>query len=118
MENFNGPEIRTSSGYSIVDATVGLYYGLVVRPCGQIVRECQKYSGKVFVKNIDEDPRLMNAKSVIDMMTLGACRGKRLKIYIKGTDHEAKTLAKRLYSGITTESTEDDFCHMNFDRFQ
>jgi len=117
MEEFNAPQIRTIRDYTIVNVNVGLHYGLIVMSSAHIAKESNKYTGDVFIKNVDKNSRRVNAKSVLSLMTLEASKGTKLRIYVKGTDLEARTFVQRLYSGISTEGPEDDSYYMNFDRF-
>lgn len=115
----NRPKIRKENGYSIIEnAVVGLYYGLCVRPSGQIAREACMYSGNIFLETTDKNPVRTSAKSIMGIMTMEAHLGKTIRISVEGLDSEAERVALRLYSGITTPSPEDDFYFMDFNRFE
>ncbi len=67
--------------------------GIHTRPAAQLVQEAMKFESDVF---LIMDNTTVNAKSVLDILTLGAAPGK--KIVIKAIGKDADKAVKRLVS--------------------
>ncbi|WP_047865017.1 HPr family phosphocarrier protein [Rubrobacter aplysinae] len=72
------------------EATVGPVEGLHARPAAVFVREAKKYSSEI---KISHDEREANAKSSLQILTIGAKKGDTIKILAEGEDAEAATSA-------------------------
>lgn len=62
--------------------------GIHARPCFQVVQAANKYRAEVSIENSREGT-IANAKSMVDLLTLNAPLGTRLKIIARGEDAEA-----------------------------
>ena len=72
-------------------------YGLHARPAAVLAREAQKYSSDI---RLCFDGREVDAKSILDILTLAATHGSFLKIRAKGEDApEAIQRIKELIAG-------------------
>ena len=80
-------------------------YGLHARPATLIVQELSKFEAQVYLL---KDNRRVNAKSVIELLSLGAMDGERLTIEAEGTDAEeaAEKLAWLLERGLREQFQE------------
>jgi phosphotransferase system HPr (HPr) family protein len=72
------------------DATVGPTEGLHARPAAVFVKEAKKYSAEIKVSHEDRE---VNAKSSLQILTIGAKKGDTVKILAEGEDAEAATEA-------------------------
>ncbi|MGM0502843.1 MAG: HPr family phosphocarrier protein [Bacillota bacterium] len=59
--------------------------GLHARPASQFVSEAKNYESEV---EIEKDDRIVNAKSIMGLMTLGASYGDKIKLIVNGNDEE------------------------------
>ncbi len=59
------------------------HQGLHMRPCGAIAAAAVRFQSNVTLSLPD---RKVNAKSILDLMTLGAPKGTELAIEVEGTD--------------------------------
>lgn len=113
------PEIMRRDGYSIIEnVVVGPLYGLCVRPSGEIAREASRYPKRIFLETTSDRPARASAKSIIGLMAMEVQHGNTIRIFVEGLDSEAERVALRLYSGITTLSSEDYLGFMEFDKFE
>lgn len=84
-KNYSGNEITATF-------TLHNKHGLHTRPSTVFVNEAKKFAADIQVQNLDLNTPLVNGKSVINLMTLGAEKGARLHIVAKGEDaQEAMT---------------------------
>jgi phosphocarrier protein len=114
LQQFNHemPELKVEEGYTTVEAVLGIHLGLCARSSASIFRETIKYEDRdIFISS---NSNRVDAKSIMGLLTLGACCGTKIKVYVFGEDEEAKKIALRLYSGITTDSDLIPY----FDRFE
>jgi phosphocarrier protein len=63
--------------------------GLHARPASLFVQEAKKYEASVRVKNLTTDTALVNAKSILGILTLGVLRDHEIHIETDGEDAEA-----------------------------
>ncbi|HKK33014.1 MAG TPA: HPr family phosphocarrier protein [Desulfomicrobiaceae bacterium] len=69
--------------------------GLHARPAARIAQEAQKYEANIF---FCQDEREVDAKSILDILTLAAPRGSGLRIKAYGADaREALASISRLF---------------------
>ena len=59
------------------------YQGLHMRPCGAIAKAAAGFKSNITVSLPD---RQVNAKSILDLMTLGAPKGTELAVEVDGPD--------------------------------
>lgn len=80
------------------EAVVAAKEGLHARPAAQFVKAARGYSSDIKVVKGDTEA---NAKSSLNLMTLGATQGDRLTIRAEGEDEEAaaEALAELLSKG-------------------
>lgn len=72
------------------EATVGPTEGLHARPAAVFVKEAKKYSSEIKISHKDRE---VNAKSSLQILTVGAKKGDKIKIRAEGEDAEAATEA-------------------------
>ena len=60
--------------------------GLHARPAGKIAQEAQKFASEIFLAMGEQ---LVDAKSILDILTLAAGRGCELQLMAKGDDAES-----------------------------
>ncbi|MBS0260682.1 MAG: HPr family phosphocarrier protein [Planctomycetes bacterium] len=68
------------------DVTVNLDNGLHLGPSSQIVRVAQKFSSQLAIRKGD---RVVDGKSMLDLLTLAAEHGAMLRLEASGTDAAA-----------------------------
>lgn len=76
--------------------------GLHARPAGQIAQEAQKFASKVFLAVGEQQ---VDAKSILDILTLAAGRGSELHISAQG--HDAEQAVERLAALVRKRFGED-----------
>lgn len=64
-------------------------HGLHARPSAVLVNEAKKYTSAITVENITQGSEIVNAKSLMKIMTLGVKSGSELKFTATGEDAEA-----------------------------
>lgn len=72
------------------DVVVKLEHGLHLSPAAQIVKTAQAYRSSLIIQKGD---RRIDGKSMLDLMTLAAERGSRLRLEAQGEDAEATLTA-------------------------
>lgn len=72
------------------EATVGPAEGLHARPAALFVKEAKKYSSEI---KVSHDGREVNAKSSLQILTIGAKKGDTIKILAEGDDADQATEA-------------------------
>jgi phosphocarrier protein len=108
----NLPETKVIDGFTTLEATVVPEWGLYGPPCTFIVREAMIHKDRDV--SFEYEGRKVNAKSIMALLSLAAAKGSKINVYVRGDDEEAKRIARRFYSGLTT----DDRTNLNFDRFE
>ncbi len=77
--------------------TVNHPVGLHARPAAQFVQTASKYASDITVANITKDSALINAKSILLVLTLGVHQGHEIEIVADGADEQnALTALKAL----------------------
>lgn len=84
------------------EATVGPAEGLHARPAALFVKEAKKYSSEI---KVSHDDREVNAKSSLQILTIGAKKGDTIKILAEGGD--AEQAAEALADLISREEPQD-----------
>ncbi|MGO0058560.1 HPr family phosphocarrier protein [Brevibacillus fluminis] len=69
-----------------IQVTVNAEGGLHARPASLLVNTANKFSSSV---KIVKDTKIADAKSILNIMTLGAKKGETLAIQIEGADEQA-----------------------------
>lgn len=59
--------------------------GLHARPAKQLVKECKKFSSKIYVCNGE---KRINAKSILDVLESGISKGEKVTVECTGEDEE------------------------------
>ena len=65
-----------------IDVSLG---GDGTRPIAMLVQLASQYKSKIEIR---QDNRVVNAKSIMGMMTLGLVQGQKLEIDVEGEDEE------------------------------
>lgn len=65
--------------------TVNNKFGIHARPAAKIVELANTFSSDITIFKDDQE---VNAKSIMDLMTLGAACGTELKVEVQGDDSE------------------------------
>ncbi len=63
--------------------------GLHARAATRLTQVASQFEANVHIRLAGEDNPAANAKSVLDLLTLGAARGSRLNVIISGADAAA-----------------------------
>ncbi len=81
--------------------------GLHARPAEMFVRTASKFESKI---QLIRDERRVEARNMIDLLTLGATKGTRLTIEAEGPDAQAAVdaLAELVEVGFPQEDAEHD----------
>ena len=102
-------QIIREKGYTRIKATVRLRYGLHVRPRSKITKLCIDYDKTKSIKIFSEQEpkKVINPRSMMNIMGLAGLPGTKLELIIEGTDEAAEKLARRVYEiiEIDTETT-------------
>jgi phosphocarrier protein HPr len=67
-----------------VELTVNHPVGLHARPASDFVRLAMKYPCDIKVRNLDGQDKLVSAKSILSVLTLGVQQGNRVRIEAQG----------------------------------
>lgn len=59
--------------------------GLHARAASKIVHVASKFKSKITLK---KDNKISNAKSILGLLTLAACKGEKLELIIEGEDEQ------------------------------
>jgi len=80
-------------------ARINYKLGLHARPATKIVEEASRFMSEIY---LEKDTMRVNAKSVIELLTLAARNGEKLRITAEGEDAAAAvdTIAQLLESGL------------------
>lgn len=63
--------------------------GLHARPAAEVVATAKKYKSQVKIRIVsDENKAPVNAKSIIMLLSLGACQGSQVEIIAEGEDEK------------------------------
>jgi phosphocarrier protein len=63
--------------------------GLHARPASLFVQTANKYSSQIKVRNVTSNGKLVDAKSIIMVLTLGVMMDHEIQIQAEGADEEA-----------------------------
>lgn len=63
--------------------------GLHARPASLFVQTANKFSSDIKVQNLTKNSNLVNAKSILSILTLGVCQNHEIEIVAEGDDAEA-----------------------------
>ncbi|NCC25220.1 MAG: HPr family phosphocarrier protein [Deltaproteobacteria bacterium] len=80
------PPVGRNQGEVVRTISVVNELGVHARPAASIAREAQKYSASVTLSHGD---RKVDAKSILDILTLAACKGSSVIVEARGDDAEA-----------------------------
>jgi len=67
--------------------------GLHARPASLFVQTANKYSSEVSVQNLTDKSEVVNAKSILSVLTLGVMQDHEVEIVAKGDDSAEATEA-------------------------
>lgn len=76
--------------------------GLHARPASLFVQTANKYSSEIQVQNLNDESDLVNAKSILSVLTLGVEQNHEVEIIAEGEDAEDALIALK-------ELIEDNF---------
>lgn len=76
----------TQAGTVVATFTVRNEHGLHARPCAVLVQTLKPFEAKVTVENLDRPAPLVNAKSTMRVVALGATKAHRLRFVAEGAD--------------------------------
>ncbi len=62
--------------------------GLHARPASQFVNKAQEYEAEIFIERVDDPEENANAKSIMDVMSMGAAKGTEIIIKTEGEDED------------------------------
>jgi phosphotransferase system HPr (HPr) family protein len=62
--------------------------GLHARPASLFVQTANKFSSDIKVQNLTDESALINAKSILSVLTLGVCQNHEIEIIADGDDAE------------------------------
>jgi phosphotransferase system HPr (HPr) family protein len=81
--------------------------GLHARPAEMFVRLAQKFEAKI---QVEKDGYRVEARSIMDLLTLGATKGTELTLEAEGRDAQdaVDALANLVESGFPREDAEDE----------
>ncbi len=77
----------------VVEVVVKNSLGVHTRPAAQLAQEAMKFNSDIYLVM---DHMAVNAKSVLDILTLGAAQGKKIVIKAKGEDAD-KAVSRLIY---------------------
>ncbi len=74
--------------------------GLHARPASVFVQTANKFQSKIQIRNTSSERPAVNAKSILQVLTLGVSQGTTVEITAEGTDEEqaAATLEELILS--------------------
>ncbi|MDD7267911.1 MAG: HPr family phosphocarrier protein [Lachnospiraceae bacterium] len=67
------------------EISIEIASGLEARPVALLVQEASKFDSKIYISVGD---KMVNAKSIMGMMTLGLAKGSLIEISADGTDED------------------------------
>ena len=76
--------------------------GLHARPASLFVQTANQFSSEISVKDLTNESDLVNAKSILNILTLGVMQGHQIEIIADGEDAKDSLLALKIL-------IEDDF---------
>jgi phosphotransferase system HPr (HPr) family protein len=60
--------------------------GLHARPASLFVQTANKFNSNIQVQNLTDNSNLVNAKSILSVLTLGVCQNHEIEIVAEGED--------------------------------
>jgi len=88
---------KIERGYTTLELIVNNSNGIHGRPSVLIAKYCSKYSKKIYAENLDLNSReKIDCTSVLGLLSLGAKKGARVKLYVDGHDEEASKIASEI----------------------
>ncbi len=79
--------------------------GLHARPATLFVEAAGRFASRITVENLDRGPRVVDAKSILMLLTIGVVRGHRIRVTAEGPDADAalESLRELVESGLGEE---------------
>lgn len=79
--------------------------GLHARPAALFVRTASGFASSVRIENLTTGSAVVDAKSILGVMSSGAARGHRIRVTVAGSDEDAAlhTIRELVASGIGEE---------------
>lgn len=59
--------------------------GLHARPASMFIKEANKYQSDIYIKRLNDDT-IVNAKSIIMILSMGLLQGEEIQLSAEGTD--------------------------------
>jgi phosphotransferase system HPr (HPr) family protein len=72
-----------------IELVVGNPSGLHARPATLFTETAAGFRSRITVQNLDRGPAIVDAKSILFLLTLGVLRGNRIRITSDGPDADA-----------------------------
>lgn len=71
------------------EATIMNEVGLHARPAAQFVQQAAKFSSDIQISKLGDEPKWVNAKSILSVLTLAVGKGQQVVIQVSGEDETA-----------------------------
>lgn len=87
-------EKRVQSNVTSSDSVEGIFiihneHGLHARPCTELVKVVKKFKADIKVMNLTDNSKLVSAKSLMKIISLGVMKGHQLKFIAMGEDAQS-----------------------------
>ncbi len=63
--------------------------GLHARPAALFVKTCNSFTASIRIRNLTQDGKWVNAKSILSLLTAGVRQNDRIEIEASGADEDA-----------------------------
>jgi phosphotransferase system HPr-like phosphotransfer protein len=111
--------MEKKDGYTIVDVEIGFPYGMGLTWSSRVCKQCEKYDKDVYMENLslegNKDVR-WDAKRVLELMSVGAAQGDKVRVYVKGENQRAEDFAEILSDVLNCKGYYDS--DDNFKRYK
>lgn len=98
----NGAELHTAADQVVGTFTLRNEHGLHARPSAVLVNTIKPFNAKINVENLTRGSALVNAKSAMKIVSLGASYGHRLRFVAEGDDAQIaiETIKQAIANGL------------------
>ncbi len=88
----------------LVESTIQNEVGLHARPASVFVQTANKFASDIKIRKTKENRPPVNAKSILQVLMLGVCKGDQVELTLEGVDEEVasetlKTLLDTDFAG-------------------
>lgn len=77
------------------EATIMNEVGLHARPAAQFVQLAAKFNSDIQISKLGDEPKWVNAKSILSVLTLAVSKGQQIVIQVNGEDETAAAQSLR-----------------------